>query len=123
MKKQTLSKLFLACGALLVTFACQPKQPTSAPVPPPQVDDSQNCTDQDECSEGAMGETAPAAEPAAATETATPAVEPEAAPVAAEAQAAPAESAPAESASAAPAVEAVQESAETTSAPAPEVAE
>jgi len=118
MKKQTLSKLFLACGALLVTFACQPKQPTSAPVPPPQVDDSQNCTDPDECSEGAMIEAAPAEEPAAATETPAPAVAPEAAPVASDAQAA-----PAESASAAPAVEAAQESSETTSAPAPEVAE
>jgi hypothetical protein len=73
MKKQTLSKLFLACAAMSVAFACQPKKsaaPMAPPVAPPQAYDSASCTDPDECSEGAAIEPVKEAAPAAAVETA-----------------------------------------------------
>jgi hypothetical protein len=96
MKKQTFMKYLLSAATLALAVACQPKAPVSPPVPPSEVDDSENCTDVDECSEGAMIESnankavesdeesasrAPAAAPVetaqpVASEPAAPAAEP-----------------------------------------------
>ncbi len=65
MNKQIVSKLLLATSAIAMAIACQPKKPVEqaapavpaeAPIAPPQAYESEDCTDVDECSEGAAQE-------------------------------------------------------------------
>ncbi len=115
MKIHSLSKLLLAGGALCFACACQPKvQPITPPVAPPQSYESEGCTDQDECSEGASIE-AIQDEKTAPTVESTPAVE-----APAEKSAAVESVTPAPTADAAPAQEADSAKAEPVAPAAPE---
>ena len=79
MKQNQLSQLVLMSCAIVLAVGCQPKKPVEqtppkapaeAPVAPPESYESEECTDVDECSEGAAVEPSSAKTPEQAVESA-----------------------------------------------------